>query len=127
MRGHSQRNILFHLLELSSTSSHFSPDGIRLWNALPQQLVDSTSSDCFRGQVQSIPAPLIAVSVLTHLSLVFLFLHYTYPAPNKHTVREYANGGLYFKDNRTGHFVKVSLWYASLLTNTRFRFLYYLE
>ena len=54
MRGHSQRNILFHLLERSSTSTHFSPDGIRLWNALPQQLVDSTSLDCFRGQVQSI-------------------------------------------------------------------------
>ena len=54
MRGHSQRNILFHLLELSSTSTHFSPDGIRLWNALPQQIVDSTFLDCFRGQVQSI-------------------------------------------------------------------------
>ena len=59
MRGHSQRNILFHLLELSSTSTHFSPDGIRLWNALPQQLVDSTSFDCFRGQVQSIQLRLL--------------------------------------------------------------------
>ena len=29
------------------------------------------------------------------------------------------------KGNRTGHFVKVSLWYASLLTNTRFRFLHF--
>ena len=27
--------------------------------------------------------------------------------------------------SRTGHFVKVSLWYASLLTNTRFCFLYF--
>ena len=27
--------------------------------------------------------------------------------------------------SRTGHFVKVSLWYASLLTNTRFRFVYF--
>ena len=45
------------------------------------------------------------------------------------------NNGLkfldYFSDNnklkgiRTGHFVKVSLWYASWLTNTRFRFLYF--
>ena len=30
-----------------------------------------------------------------------------------------------FKGSRTGHSVKVSLWYASLLTNTRFRFLYF--
>ena len=29
------------------------------------------------------------------------------------------------KGSRTGHFVKVSLWHASLLTNTRFRFLYF--
>ena len=29
------------------------------------------------------------------------------------------------KGSRTGHSVKVSLWYASLLTNTRFRFLYF--
>ena len=29
------------------------------------------------------------------------------------------------KGSRTGHFVKVSLWYASLLTNTKFRFLYF--
>ena len=29
------------------------------------------------------------------------------------------------KGSRTRHFVKVSLWYASLLTNTRFRFLYF--
>ena len=29
------------------------------------------------------------------------------------------------KGSRTGHFVKVSLWYASLLTNTRFRYLYF--
>ena len=28
------------------------------------------------------------------------------------------------KGSLTGHFVKVSLWYAFLLTNTRFRFLY---
>ena len=27
-----------------------------------------------------------------------------------------------FKGSRTGHSDKVSLWYASLLTNTRFRF-----
>ena len=32
---------------------------------------------------------------------------------------------LLFKGSRTGHFVKVSLWYASLLINTRFRFLYF--
>ena len=31
----------------------------------------------------------------------------------------------FVKGSRTGHFVKVSLWYASLLTNTRFRFLYF--
>ena len=30
-----------------------------------------------------------------------------------------------FKGSRTGHSVKVSLWYASLLTNTRFDFLYF--
>ena len=30
-----------------------------------------------------------------------------------------------FKGSRTGHSVKDSLWYASLLTNTRFRFLYF--
>ena len=29
------------------------------------------------------------------------------------------------KGSRTGHSVKVFLWYASLLTNTRFRFLYF--
>ena len=29
------------------------------------------------------------------------------------------------KGSRTGHSVKVSLWYASLLTNTRVRFLYF--
>ena len=29
------------------------------------------------------------------------------------------------KGSRTGHFVKVSLWYTSLLTNARFRFLYF--
>ena len=29
------------------------------------------------------------------------------------------------KGSRTGHFVKVSIWYASLLTNSRFRFLYF--
>ena len=29
-----------------------------------------------------------------------------------------------FKGSRTGHSDKVSLWYASLLTNTRFRYLY---
>ena len=29
------------------------------------------------------------------------------------------------KGGRMGHFIKVSLWYASLLTNTRFRFLYF--
>ena len=29
------------------------------------------------------------------------------------------------KGSRTGHFVKVSLWYASLLTNARFHFLYF--
>ena len=31
--------------------------------------------------------------------------------------------GSIFKGSRTGHVVKVSLWYAPLLTNTRFRFL----
>ena len=31
------------------------------------------------------------------------------------------------KGSRTGHFVKVSLWYASLLTITRFRFFLILE
>ena len=29
------------------------------------------------------------------------------------------------KDSRTGHSAKVSLWYVSLLTNTRFRFAYF--
>ena len=29
------------------------------------------------------------------------------------------------KGSRKGHFVKVSLWYASLLTNTKFCFLYF--
>ena len=46
MRGHSQRiNILFHLLELSSTSTQFSPDGIG-----SGMLCHSS----FRGQVQFI-------------------------------------------------------------------------
>ena len=33
--------------------------------------------------------------------------------------------GHFVKGSRTGHFVMVSLWYASLLTNTRFHFLYF--
>ena len=37
----------------------------------------------------------------------------------------YSKNKTCFKGSRTGYFVKVSLWYASLLTNTRFRFLYF--
>ena len=32
---------------------------------------------------------------------------------------------LYFKGGQMGHYDMVSLWYASLLTNTRFRFLFF--
>ena len=97
MRGHTQK----YLVPFAGTVIYqhsFFPDGIRLWNALPQQLVDSTFLDCFRGQVQSIQLRKLPSLFLTHLSLVFL--HCTYPAPNKHTVREYANGGLYFNGRR---------------------------
>ena len=53
MRGHTQKYLVPFARTVVYQHSFF-PDGIRLWNALPQQLVDSTSLDCFRGQVQSI-------------------------------------------------------------------------
>ena len=53
MRGHTQKYLVPYARTVVYQHSFF-PDGIRLWNALPQQLVDSTSLDCFRGQVQSI-------------------------------------------------------------------------
>ena len=53
LRGHSMK---YHVPFARTTvyQHSFFPDGIRLWNALPQQLVDSTSLECFRGQVQSV-------------------------------------------------------------------------
>ena len=53
MRGHTQKYLVPFARTVVYQHSFF-PDGIRLWNALPQQLVDSSSLDCFRGQVQSI-------------------------------------------------------------------------
>jgi hypothetical protein len=53
MRGHTQKYLVpFARIDVYRHS--FFPDGIRLWNALPQHIVDSTSLDSFRGQVQSI-------------------------------------------------------------------------
>ena len=53
MRGHTQKYLVpFARIDVFRHS--FFPDGIRLLNALPQQLVDSASLDCFRGQTQSI-------------------------------------------------------------------------
>ena len=53
MRGHTQKYLIpFARIDIYRHS--FFPDGIRLWNALPQHVVDSTSLESFRGQVQSI-------------------------------------------------------------------------
>ena len=46
-------------------------------------------------------------------------IHIKY-TPGSHFIK--VKISLNFKGSRTGHFVKVSLWYASLLTNTRFHF-----
>ena len=62
---------------------------------------------------------------LDHMLVKFwnLKLNQTWQTQSVSTKRDRSLNML--KGSRTGHFVKVSLWYASLLTNTRFRFLYF--
>jgi hypothetical protein len=49
-RGHTNRFMVPYAMTLIYKQSFF-PDGIRIWNSLPQRAIDSTSLDMFRQEV----------------------------------------------------------------------------
>ena len=51
-RGHSQKIIVPFARTLAFQRSFF-PDAIRMWNSLPQKVVNCTTVDCFRQEVQA--------------------------------------------------------------------------
>ena len=53
MRGHSKK-YLVPFARVGIYQHSFVPDSIRLWNALPQRLVDIPSLGCFRNSLESL-------------------------------------------------------------------------
>ena len=61
LRSHSQT--LIRPKAVSNTALHFFPSRIiRVWNALPQQIVDSTSIACFKQQVNNLDLVALKIS-----------------------------------------------------------------
>ena len=92
--------------------------------------VNITVDNCFRNDNDN---PFLLYDILLKISLSLGYHVVKIPSLYVYMVGCDSNsvsGFQYIFDNnlkcsRTGHFVKVSLWYASLLINTRFRFLYF--
>ena len=53
VRGHSQR-FLVPFARTQTYQRSFFPDTIRIWNSLPQTVVSCTSTDSFKGKVQTV-------------------------------------------------------------------------
>ena len=94
--------------------------------ALPNHDVnDSTIVECSESLKIACLEMAVFIRFYNQYNFLFWFGLHNHFSNTLHVCMHVVLTGLPCKGSRTGHFDKVSLWYASLLTNTRFRFLYF--